>query len=288
MPDFPVVSVLMTAYNRADFIGEAIESVIASIFKEWELIIVDDCSKDDTLNIARSYEVKDSRIRVYQNQKNLGDYQNRNMAATYACGKYIKYLDSDDVIFPEGLTYCLEEMLRFPESGIGMLYLRDRDMKNSMVMSSEEAINHHFFNGSVLSIGPSGSIYKRDLFEKVKGFNTGYGVASDNMFNLEMAIHTPVVFFNQVFFVYRIHDAQENKNEKGYLVQNYRYNKDILNHPQLPLTQKQKLYLRRKLEKRFMINIAGYALRIKNPACVTEIIRLTGFKWWNVYRYIFY
>ena len=288
MPDFPVVSVLMTAYNRAKFIREAIESVIASTFKEWELIIVDDCSKDDTLKIARSYEVKDSRIRVYQNEKNLGDYPNRNRAASYASGKYIKYLDSDDLIFPEGLTYCLEEMLRFPESGIGMLYLRERDMENSMMMSSENAIRHHFFGGSVLSIGPSGCIYKRELFKKVKGFDTAYGVASDNMFNLVMAINSPVVFFHRVFFDYRIHDTQENKNEQGYLIQNYRYNKVILTHPQLPLTQQEKIYLGRKLEKRLMVNIASYAVKIKQLTAVREIIRLTGFKWWNVYRYIFY
>ena len=288
MPDFPVISVLMTAYNRENFIGQAIESVIASTFKEWELIIVDDCSKDETLNIAISYAATDNRIRVYQNELNLGDYPNRNKAASYACGIYIKYLDSDDVIFPEGLQYCVSHMERFPASGMGMLYLRDRHMQHSMMMTSEQAIRHHFFDGSVLSIGPSGSIYKRDLFEKIKGFDTGYGVASDNMFNLVMAIHTPVVFFHRVFFDYRIHDAQENKNEKGYLVQNYLYNKDILDHPQLPLTQKQRLYLRRKLEKRFMVNIAGYAIRTKNPASVSEIIRLTGFKWWNAYRYIFY
>jgi glycosyltransferase involved in cell wall biosynthesis len=288
MSYFPVVSVLMTAYNRANFIGEAIESVIASTFTEWELIIVDDCSNDDTLNIARSYELTDSRIRVYQNEQNLGDYPNRNRAASYASGKYIKYLDSDDVISPEGLKYCLDEMQRFPASGMGMLYLQNRHMQNSMMMSSEEAIRHHFFDGSVLSIGPSGSIYKRELFEKLKGFDPGYGVASDNMFNLVMAIHTPVVFFHRVFFDYRIHDAQENKNEMGYLIQNYHYNKDILTHPELPLTQKEKLYLSRKLEKRFMVNIAGYAVRIKKLTLVAEIIRLTGFKWWNVYRYIFY
>ena len=285
---YPLVSVLMTAYNRGKFIAEAINSVLNSSYTHFELIIVDDCSTDNTVVIAQSFAAYDNRVKVYQNEKNLGDYPNRNKAASYAKGIYLKCLDSDDILFPDGLAYCVEQMMQFPEASLGMLYLRDRHMHNSLMMSSEEAIRHHFFDGSVLSIGPSGSIFKRDLFEKVKGFNTGYGVASDNMFNLEMAIHTPVVFFNQVFFDYRIHDAQENKNEKGYLVQNYRYNKDILDHPQLPLTQKQKLYLRQKLEKRFMVNIAGYALRIKNPASVTEIIRLTGFKWWNVYRYIFY
>ncbi|HEV2714429.1 MAG TPA: glycosyltransferase family A protein, partial [Terriglobales bacterium] len=95
----PLVSVLMTAYNREKYIAEAIESVLASNFKDFELIIVDDCSKDRTAEIARRY-TSDSRVQVHVNEKNLGDYPNRNRAASLARGKYLKYLDSDDVIYP--------------------------------------------------------------------------------------------------------------------------------------------------------------------------------------------
>ena len=61
--DFPLVSVLMTAYNREKYIAEAIESVLASTYKNFELIIVDDCSKDKTVEIARRYAKKDQRIK---------------------------------------------------------------------------------------------------------------------------------------------------------------------------------------------------------------------------------
>src|SRR5436853_5775843 len=108
--DKPLVSVLMTAYNREQFIGEAIESVLSSTYKNFELIIVDDCSGDSTVSIAKDYGRKDSRIKVYVNEKNLGDYQNRNKAATYASGKYLKYADSDDKLFPDGLNYCVRVM----------------------------------------------------------------------------------------------------------------------------------------------------------------------------------
>ncbi|MBK8712927.1 MAG: glycosyltransferase family 2 protein [Niastella sp.] len=97
----PLVSVLMTAYNRQQFIAEAIESVLASTYQNWELIIVDDGSKDDTVAVTKSYAEKDNRIHVYVNEKNLGDYPNRNKAAFYANGKYLKYLDSDDLIMKE-------------------------------------------------------------------------------------------------------------------------------------------------------------------------------------------
>jgi len=84
------VTVLMTAYNRAEFIGPAIESVLAQTFAAFELVIVDDCSTDGTLDIARQYERLDSRVRVVVNEKNLGDYGNRNHAATFVRTPYFK------------------------------------------------------------------------------------------------------------------------------------------------------------------------------------------------------
>ena len=76
----PLVSILMTCYNREKYIGEAIESVLASSYTNLELIIVDDHSSDNTVGIARAYAAKDSRVNVYVNELNLGDYPNRNKA----------------------------------------------------------------------------------------------------------------------------------------------------------------------------------------------------------------
>lgn len=108
----PIVSVLMTAYNREKFLAEAIESVLASTLANFELIIVDDCSTDSTVAIAQSYASKDARIKVFVNEINLGDYNNRNRAASYANGKYIKYWDSDDIMYP----HCLQVMVSAMEN----------------------------------------------------------------------------------------------------------------------------------------------------------------------------
>src|SRR5258708_6892254 len=80
----PLISVLMTSYNREDFISEAVESVLAQTCGNFELIVSDDCSTDRTLDIVRSYASKDSRIRISVNERNLGDYRNRNRAASLA------------------------------------------------------------------------------------------------------------------------------------------------------------------------------------------------------------
>lgn len=284
----PLVSVLMTAYNREKYIAEAIESILASTYENWELIIVDDCSTDTTVKIAKEFEKNDSRIHLYLNEENLGDYPNRNKAAGYAKGKYLKYLDSDDIIFPGGLEYYVQQMEQFPEASIGILYLRNRELTESFMMSSEDIIRTHFFNGSLLGIGPSGSIYKKKSFDLNEGFDTRFGVASDNYFNIRMASKNPVVLIPKVVFDYRIHDGQQNTNEKGYIINNYLYNKELYETGYLPLTADEVFYLKRKLEKRHLVNTIRFFFKTKNINIVFEIISLTKFKWWNAYKYIFY
>ena len=88
--NLPLVSILMTAYNREMFIAEAIESVLGSSYSNFELIIVDDCSVDETAKIARKYFETDQRIKLFVNETNQGQFKNRNIVASYASGKYLK------------------------------------------------------------------------------------------------------------------------------------------------------------------------------------------------------
>ena len=159
----PLVSVLMTAYNREKYIAEAIESVLASSFKDFELIIVDDCSKDRTVEIARRY-TSDSRVQVRVNEKNLGDYPNRNRAASFACGKYLKYLDSDDVIYPHGLEVMVSSMERFPDAVLGLIRPQRNDRPDPAQISPKEAYVQHFLKGGFLDAGPSGTIIQTLAF----------------------------------------------------------------------------------------------------------------------------
>jgi teichuronic acid biosynthesis glycosyltransferase TuaG len=91
-----VVSIIMPAYNVADFIGFSIESVVNQSFRDWELLIVDDCSNDQTVNVVTPF-LKDPRIRLICNDTNLGGAGSRNVAIKFATGQYIAFLDSDDL-----------------------------------------------------------------------------------------------------------------------------------------------------------------------------------------------
>ena len=97
-----LVSIVMPSYNTAKYIAETVQSVLAQTYQNWELIIVDDCSTDDTNEVVKPF-LRDSRIRYLKNEKNSGAAVSRNRALREAKGKWIAFLDSDDLWMPEKL-----------------------------------------------------------------------------------------------------------------------------------------------------------------------------------------
>lgn len=95
--DLPLVSIITPLYNCEKYIGETIQSVINQTYSNWEMIIVDDCSKDNGVKIVTKYQEIDKRIRLFYNSQNLGGAGTRNKAIKEARGKYIAFLDSDDL-----------------------------------------------------------------------------------------------------------------------------------------------------------------------------------------------
>ncbi|VEB76585.1 Chondroitin polymerase [Providencia rustigianii] len=95
-----LVSIIMPAYNAENTITESIESIINQSYQDWELIITDDCSTDNTLLIIKHYESIEKRIKVIKNSINLGVAESRNLSISISKGKFICFLDSDDIWFP--------------------------------------------------------------------------------------------------------------------------------------------------------------------------------------------
>lgn len=105
-----LVSIIMPSYNTANYIAESIDSVLNQTYSDWELIIVDDCSADHTDEVVKPY-LTDSRIRFLKNKQNSGAAVSRNRALREAKGRWIAFLDSDDLWMPEKL----EKQIRFME-----------------------------------------------------------------------------------------------------------------------------------------------------------------------------
>lgn len=100
----PLVSVIMPVYKARDFVEEAIRSVMAQNVTDWELLVIDDCSPDDSFEIARALAETDGRIRLLRNEQNMGVARTRNRGIELSRGKYIALLDSDDVWYPGKLS----------------------------------------------------------------------------------------------------------------------------------------------------------------------------------------
>ena len=107
--DFGLVSIVMPNYNSEKYIEATINSVLNQTYQNWELILVDDCSTDNSLEIVRSFD--DDRIRILQNEVNSGAAVSRNYALREAQGKWVAFLDSDDLWEPTKLEEQLEFMV---------------------------------------------------------------------------------------------------------------------------------------------------------------------------------
>jgi GT2 family glycosyltransferase len=225
----------MTAYNREKYIAEAMESVLASSYSNFELIVVDDRSKDQTVDIARTYEKKDDRVKVYVNQVNLGDYPNRNMAASYATGKYLKYVDADDYIYPWGLGLLVTMMEQFPEAGWGLCSLDQyRGKPFPFELSPKEAYEYNYSGPGLFYKAPLSSIIRREIFEREKGFSALRMVGDFEMWH-RLALRYKVVLMPHGIVWYREHGEQEIKsfNEFAGIYEKLIF--EYLSHPNCPL-----------------------------------------------------
>jgi glycosyltransferase involved in cell wall biosynthesis len=211
----PVVSVLMTCFNRARYLPAAIESVLAQSFQDFELLISDDASTDGSLELAMEWAARDSRIRVSGNAAQLGDYPNRNQVASLARGEFIKYLDSDDLMYP----YCLDVMVSLmrsnPAAGMGISLLRRHTGGPCpMLLTPRMSYQREFLGAGLFSGSPGAAIIRRDLFDSVGRFPLA-GNASDDLFWLSACAKTDVLLLPADLTWYRIHPERQSSQRRS-------------------------------------------------------------------------
>ena len=162
----PVVSITMSTYNVQDYIRESLESIINQSFKEFELICIDDASSDDTLSILREFEIKDERIKVIAKKSNEGLAVARNKALELAKGKYITFLDGDD-IYEETLFEKAVELAEKEQSDMVIwdyqVFYKPSELKEFAL--NESKLKH-------LEVSDKIALLQRPAFTWVKLLNT--------------------------------------------------------------------------------------------------------------------
>ncbi len=169
----PKVSVCMPCYNRQDYIGQSIESVLVQSFQDFELVITDNCSTDGTVEIIKKYASKDSRIRFYVNDSNLGLVSNFNKGILLSSGQYIKCLHSDDLLAPRCLEVFVDVMDKHPTVSLVTSFTKAfgenalvRDEKffpQTGLFESRKAQKSLFFDGNWPGSPSNTMLRRRDL-----------------------------------------------------------------------------------------------------------------------------
>ena len=137
------VSIITPSYNSTRFISQTIESVLAQTYQDWEMIVVDDCSTDNSCDVVERYSQKDSRIKLIKLQQNSGPAIARNRAILEARGRYIAFLDADDLWYPQKLekqlNFMTENSLAFTYSSYDLM---DEDGNDLGSFTTKKSISY--------------------------------------------------------------------------------------------------------------------------------------------------
>ncbi|NLG03849.1 MAG: glycosyltransferase family 2 protein, partial [Clostridia bacterium] len=146
-----VISVVIPVLNRQNTIGRAIDSVLSQTYREWELIVVDDGSTDNTVEIVNAYTKRNSRIRLVFNRNNHGVSSARNKGIMSSKGKYIAFLDSDDEWLPIHLAECIAALNETGELFCSALWIEDRYCTMNKI--GEDGWYNYIFNDAQTKLG---------------------------------------------------------------------------------------------------------------------------------------
>lgn len=190
----PLISIIIPSYNRAAIITETLDSVLAQTYSNWECIVVDDGSTDETTAILKSYLEKDFRFQYFTRptQKTKGPSSSRNHGLEKAKGEYIIFLDSDDLL----ASFCLEERFKIVEKNedCDFLVFQMEVFKTekpdyskrikAFSLTREECLQSFIHLHSEWQI--TAPIYKKNFIDRIGGFNEGLMIFED----LELATRT--------------------------------------------------------------------------------------------------
>ena len=252
----PLFTVATITYNSGKWVRQAIESVLASSFTDFEYLISDDCSTDDTWAIIQQYN--DPRIRAWRNESNHGEYPNRNTILQQATGRYIIYIDGDDILYKGSLRNLSEYLFAYPEAGMIWGIPHYDFIVFPVVFSPAQIFRIEFLGNYYWSmIGFPETVFKTELLHQSGGFNENYAIG-DYYIKKKLAIDTPVLLIPISIAYWRIRTGQASQNAgNNYrsLLEQYEIDKGILNDNKFPLSTEEHAIARELLIRRAAIQI---------------------------------
>lgn len=200
----PLFSVLIANYNNGRFIRRALESVLEQTFTDWELIVVDDASVDDSVEIINSYIAQDQRIRLFQHAANEGCGSTKRDCASNASGELCGFLDPDDALSADALAVMAGEHQRHPE--VSMVYSRfwfcDPELNVRHPAQWVKSIpkgETNLFHDKIMHFVS----FKKKAYDQTEGIGKQYSSAVDKDLYYKLEEVGPVRFVDRELYFYR-------------------------------------------------------------------------------------
>jgi glycosyltransferase involved in cell wall biosynthesis len=212
----PLISIIIPTYNRAHLIGETLDSILVQTYLNWECIVVDDGSTDNTADVMRDYIKKDNRFQYHQRPDNRkkGPNSCRNYGFELSHGKYINWFDSDDLYFSDSLEIYLKCFNEDTDVVIAKVEMTDSVTKikigENCILSNN--IIEDYFVG-LITFYVCGPLWKKSFLKKqTELFDEVIMNLDDWDFNLRMLYQNPrIIYINKPLIKYRIHENSLSK-----------------------------------------------------------------------------
>ena len=162
----PLVTVAMVTYNSSQYVQTAIDSVLASTYEHFELIISDDCSTDNTWELIQSYD--DPRIVTNRNTKNLQEYPNRYKCIQKAKGDYLIFIDGDDYIYPHGLSHYINGALLDKDAAMVISHIENDHIIYPVKLTPEQMFKYEYLGDSFTSDSFVSTLFKTSCIKKIE------------------------------------------------------------------------------------------------------------------------
>ncbi len=206
-----MISIILPSFNRAGFISATIESCLDQTYADFELIIVDDCSTDDSIQLIKSYQEKDPRIKLIQNSNNKKLPATLNIGFEAASGDYYTWISDDNMFSPRALEEMIVVLDDHPE--IGLVYtdyttIDNEGKKIARIYQEEpEYLPIRDCVGACF-------LYRASVAQQVGGYNEKLFLIEDYEYFLRMGLKTKFFHLSKSLYYYRVHKASLTQSRK--------------------------------------------------------------------------
>lgn len=271
----PKISIIVPIYNKEKYLRECIDSILSQSFNDFELILIDDGSKDSSWTIIQEYAVHDNRIVPFR-QANAGVSAARNAGLDRAQGKWICFVDADDYLPKDGIQILVEHGEKSNADIVNANVTRVEDEKQFKIFNFNNEIIKGNIYPRLVHFAPWAQLFKRNIIEAHHlRYVRGLAYSEDNVFILHYSLYaSSIEFVNQSVYNYRINQDSAIQN-KDY--------KKVAYHQMWAAHEVYKLKDKESSLRNFIINrtkilisssINAYVYRAINVLKINDIIRL--------------